>query len=1014
MSETTENTFSGYLGQDFQNKLMWQLLVEPEFAEKVLPDIAIEYFDDPNLKKLFFIIHEYLKEYGRVPNLQNKSINQAIHEFKTPGNKIEEESLFSVLQRVELWNERILNKIMIHDGEIVQKSTYFFIKQQEYRKLAEDINYKTKNGDIKNKNTISYIEERFQKIGLIGNVEDNGINVFDNISNVLRKEFRQTIPTGIEFIDAVTGGGLGKGEIGLILTPSGVGKAQPLSAKLLTPSGWIKMGDVKIDDFVVGSDGKLQKVLGVYPQGKRAIYKIEFNDNTSVYCDYEHLWSVNSLNQRTANTTIRKNGEIKHIKIPDYSYNALTTGELIKDYIKYKGNKKILNYRIPIVKPIEFNKNIVPINPYLLGILIGDGNLNNSSITFTNVDEHIINKVTNIINNDYDNILVKQIRNTISFRLCSSIYKKNQIKDVIKKLKLNVKSDNKFIPDIYKYNSIENRILLLQGLMDSDGYASKSGRVQYTTVSKNLANDVRELVLSLGGFCKISEKIPKFKYKNENKIGKKSYILTMSFVDDNIKIFSLDRKQKRVIYRDKYRYNKYISSIKYSHDEEAQCIFVENNDHLYVTDDYILTHNTTSLTKIANTAYEQGKNVAQIIFEDTPEQIQRKHYTIWSKIPLSEIDDKLDEVNKIIKSKAEEFSKKGGNLIIKKYSQDDNITIKDIRNWLINYQKKFGIKFDILILDYLDCVEPHKKSPDRNEGELIVVKGFEALAGDLKIPAWSALQGNRSSFNAEFIDAQQTGGSIKRIQKAHFFMSVAKTQEQKEAHLANIQILKARFAQDGQRFENCIYNNNTLEIRLEGSKYQYSQINKNIPHHDEKDIDALENMRLKFEENKSKNIELHAAISQHTENSILDIINNDNINENINNFENEKNNIPVETKNEEINIENIDKLLDISEEKEIEKINNEVNESISDAVNEDINSELLEISEDKVEINDVYDLPQINSTGISVTEPHIIENRSLKDIEGLFISPDAPQGAHKEIQDKLAKLREKQNVIKKE
>lgn len=647
MSETTENTFSGYLGQDFQNKLMWQLLVEPEFAEKVLPDIAIEYFDDPNLKKLFFIIHEYLKEYGRVPNLQNKSINQAIHEFKTPGNKIEEESLFSILQRVELWNERILNKIMIHDGEIVQKSTYFFIKQQEYRKLAEDINYKTKNGDIKNKNTISYIEERFQKIGLIGNVEDNGINVFDNISNVLRKEFRQTIPTGIEFIDAVTGGGLGKGEIGLILTPSGVGKS-------------------------------------------------------------------------------------------------------------------------------------------------------------------------------------------------------------------------------------------------------------------------------------------------------------------------------------------------------------------------------TTLTKIANTAYEQGKNVAQIIFEDTPEQIQRKHYTIWSKIPLNEIDDRLDEANEIIKSKAEEFSKRGGNLIIKKYSQDDNITIKDIRNWLINYQKKFGIKFDILILDYLDCVEPHKKSVDRNEGELVVIKGFEALAGDLKIPAWSALQTNRSGFDAEFINAQQTGGSIKRIQKAHFFMSVAKTQEQKEAHLANIQILKARFAQDGQKFENCIFNNNTLEIRLEGSKYQYSQINKNIPHHDEKDIDALENMRLKFEENKTRNIELHAAISQHTENSILDIINNDNINENINNFENEKNNIPVETKNEEINIENIDKLLDISEEKEIEKINEGICEGVNENVSEEINSELLEISEEKAEIKDVYDLPKFNSPGIYVTEPHITEMKLLKDIEGSFISPDAPQGAYKEIQDKLAKLREKQNVIKKE
>jgi hypothetical protein len=110
MAETTENTLTAYKGPEFQQRLMWQLLVEPEFAEKIIPDLAIEYFDDPNLKRLFIIILEYLKRYGKVPNLQSQSIQHAINEFKTPNNVIEEESLFAVIKRIELWNERIINK----------------------------------------------------------------------------------------------------------------------------------------------------------------------------------------------------------------------------------------------------------------------------------------------------------------------------------------------------------------------------------------------------------------------------------------------------------------------------------------------------------------------------------------------------------------------------------------------------------------------------------------------------------------------------------------------------------------------------------------------------------------------------------------------------------------------------------------------------------------------------------------------------------------------------------------
>lgn len=232
---------------------------------------------------------------------------------------------------------------------------------------------------------------------------------------------------------------------------------------------------------------------------------------------------------------------------------------------------------------------------------------------------------------------------------------------------------------------------------------------------------------------------------------------------------------------------------------------------------------TTILTKIANTAFEMEKNVLQIIFEDKVDAIRRKHYAIWSKIPLSEFDERKDSVyEKVIEH---QNKCKGGKLVIKKMSQDD-VTIPMIKNWIINYEKNFGMKFDIVVLDYIDCVESHKSTNgDDLKAELVVIKAFEAMAAEFKIPCWTAVQGNRSSISAEFVNTDQMGGSIKRAQKTHFMMSIARSQEQRQNNTANVQILKARFAKDGLAFENAIFNNDTLEIKC----IDYGNKGKDVP-----------------------------------------------------------------------------------------------------------------------------------------------------------------------------------------
>jgi replicative DNA helicase len=251
---------------------------------------------------------------------------------------------------------------------------------------------------------------------------------------------------------------------------------------------------------------------------------------------------------------------------------------------------------------------------------------------------------------------------------------------------------------------------------------------------------------------------------------------------------------------------------------------------------------TTFLSKVANNAYDVGKNVLQIIFEDSENEIKRKHYAIWSGIKLSEIDEKRDEVHNKVVEYISNHKKDGTDNVLRIVRLDEaTTTMHDIRNFIIRYQKKFGIKFDIIILDYIDCIEPHQDRQDQNRAELAIIKSFISLANEFDVPCWSAVQANREGFNSEFVQQHHTGGSIKRVQKSNLFISVNKSNEQKQNGTANISVLKARFAKDGQEYQDSIYDNDTLEIRFLDTKKPKARKRNNLtlPEHDPNDLNKL-------------------------------------------------------------------------------------------------------------------------------------------------------------------------------
>jgi len=727
-----------FLGFDYQYKLLAQILTDKRFANSIIDILDANYFKDEHLKLITVAIKDAKEEYDIIPDFSSI-------EFRMLDNITNPQTRKYVLGQLKRIKETSLN-----DTLKVQEVAMKFCKTQELKKSIKQIAAIIDKGDT---DEYEKCESILRQALEHGDSKDDGMDVLHDLESVLDEDFRKPIPTGIKGLDEIMDGGLSKGELAVILAPFGVGKSLSNSSKVYTPDGYKLMADIKVGDYVISRIGEPTKVLGVYPQGVRGIYKVTFNDGTSVMCDKEHLWAVNSINQR--NRSSWKDG--KRIKLkPDHSFKVVETSKLIDDLTF--GSRGCLKYKIPMVKPVNFNEVELPLNPYILGLLLGDGYMKQTIITTKDVE--IIDSIKSIMGDEnvYSNERCKDIdKGDLLVQQCVFSVSIHGIKSEIKNLGLfDCLSDTKFIPKNYLYNSVENRVSLLQGLLDTDGTVNSRGGVEYCTVSKQLANDVKELVLSLGGFCKIKEKQPKYTYKGVKKNGKLAYILNISFpIENGIIPFKLGRKLNKVKNREKYSNNKFIKSIEYSHDEEATCIMVEDEEHLFVTDDYIVTHNTTMMTKICNTAMNEGQKVLQIFFEDMPRVIQRKHLACWSGHDLNSLVLHKDDLIKMGKNMTASSKNGTGEIKLKKFSSDGT-TIPMIRQY-IRQQIASGFRPDLITLDYIDCVTPSKKFDDVNAGEGAVMRQFEAMLSELDLAGWTAVQGNRCLWTEEKVEIESKG-----------------------------------------------------------------------------------------------------------------------------------------------------------------------------------------------------------------------------------------------------------------
>lgn len=386
----------------------------------------------------------------------------------------------------------------------------------------------------------------------------------------------------------------------LCLAGAGAGKALRNGTKVKTPGGDIPIEELHTGDLVFGMDGRSYPVMGVYPQGKKPVVRITFSDRNYVDCSEDHLWFYQTKSMRD------------HHK----GFDVKTTKELLEIPLKKKSGKGFANnLYIPMCNPCIYPKQDVPIDPYFLGLLLGDGGLSSGSVKIHNIEPDILAYVECMVA-QYDCHLVKHSNCTygISKNKVGWHYK-NKLLSIICDLGLNCLSIDKYIPDVYKYNDVETRLALLQGLIDTDGFISRS-MYELSTASERLTLDIVEIVESLGLTCVVVARDSHY-IKNGQRI---------ELNHSNYRIFIKPSKEFAVLHRSK-KHNqqrlsggdqnyarRYVTDICYlGIESEMTCISVNSPDASFLTEHYIPTHNTKTLIARISRLVSDGVDPSSIL-----------------------------------------------------------------------------------------------------------------------------------------------------------------------------------------------------------------------------------------------------------------------------------------------------------------------------------------------------------------------------------------------------------------
>lgn len=515
----------------------------------------------------------------------------------------------------------------------------------------------------------------------------------------------------------------------------GSGKAQPLHSKILLSNGeWKYMKDIQLYDEIIDGMGNKTKVIGIFPQGAKDIYEIETSDGRKTEASVDHLWKVRSQKQR-----------LKYNKTNDEKYFMIKTTE---DLIKENDTNKSIKSRchLPLVKPIEYTKKDLRIPPYILGCLLGDGYLSEKgTLGFSNTEKDIIENIKTYI----ESIGMEFKKNNGDNYTYSMTYKVNHLSPLKENLiyynLLGKKPHNKFIPQDYLLSSIEDRLELLRGLMDTDGSVNNN-RYTYCTTSRQLKDDILTLIRSLGMIATVS-------------VDNREYVNSKCAYSINIQTNNVIVSSKKHLSKLKpsYRYynHVYIKNIKYIGKKECQCIMVDSDDKTYITDDFIVTHNTTWIK-------ENNLEPYVLSADNIRTMVQTPVLNIEGKLGISQNNDR--KVWDLLFKLLEERMQKGEFVVVDATHNNDKM-MKKYRNLCGFYKYNAFVKEIDISLE-----EAYERNMARDEYKRVPREAVERMYRNIqasRVPSYIKPIDNLSEIDNFYIEDMSKYESILFIGDIH-------------------------------------------------------------------------------------------------------------------------------------------------------------------------------------------------------------------------------------------------------
>lgn len=392
----------------------------------------------------------------------------------------------------------------------------------------------------------------------------------------------EAVPTIWPAYDRLTGvGGHPTARLSVAHAPSNEGKAHRNGTPVLTPKGWVEIQDLQVGQEVVSADGKPCRVTGVYPRGVLELYEVEFSDGFKTVCCGEHLWFTTTTNERMRGSVTRgPRPEMKRIPTGVLGKGSVKSLAVISETLEEV-------HTIPVCGVVEFDRlGELPVDPYLLGLLLGDGGFTDPCVKFHKPEMDLCEQVVaRLPGSDTGKMVEGGVR-----------IRGGELRHRLTELGLyGCRSWEKFVPELYLRASPDDRLELLRGLLDTDGSVDKDGTgFEFSSTSDNLADSVVELARSLGAIVRDDDpRRTTYRSNGVLKTGRPSRRVKIVFTDNSSlpPVRSAKHTAKlRPRVRTQYRR---IVEVRRVEPAEATCISVDSPDRLYVVEGYLVTHNST-------------------------------------------------------------------------------------------------------------------------------------------------------------------------------------------------------------------------------------------------------------------------------------------------------------------------------------------------------------------------------------------------------------------------------------